>query len=109
MRDSSDKFTVVVGGRRCRCSSATEFLSRRICHIHCIDATTDELRLEIGDAGGLFGSGLSVTGGGDISIEAGNQANFKSICAGLWNWERYESVLGELGEGVKIENRVDRP
>jgi hypothetical protein len=46
VRDSCDEFTFVVGGRRYRCP---EFLSPRVCHLHCSDPTIDEITLEVDD------------------------------------------------------------
>jgi hypothetical protein len=61
VRDSIDDFTFIVSRRRYWCpSSVAEFLSPRVYHLHCIDATIDELRLEVRDPDKVFQLVLNV-------------------------------------------------
>jgi hypothetical protein len=61
LEDSRHDFTFIVGGGRYRClPSAAQFLSPRVRSLHSIDATIDEIAIDVDDATGLFGAILDV-------------------------------------------------
>jgi hypothetical protein len=109
MKDSYEEFTFFIDGRRYRCPSlVAEFLSPRVCHLHCSDPTIDEIMLEVEDRGELFGLVLEAARGGGITINSGNRLMCGMICAALWNSELCASVLRENGEAITMVNVLDR-
>jgi hypothetical protein len=109
VRDWSDEFTFIIGDHRCRCpSSVAQFLSPRVSELQSIDATISELRLEVEDRDGLFGSVLEAAAGDRIAVDSAHRRTFAEICAALWNSELYRFVDPELGDEVTMENVVDR-
>jgi hypothetical protein len=107
IRDSSDGFTFVLGSRRYRCpSSVAQFLSPRVCHLHWIDATIDELGLEVYDRDELFRSVLEAARGGSIALDSAHRRTFASIFAALWDSELCECVLGGRMAMEKVVNRL---
>jgi hypothetical protein len=105
----SDDFSFIVGDHRYRCqSSIAQFLSPRVSKLHSIDATINELRLEVEDRDELFGSVLKSAGGSSIAVDSAQRRTFAEICGALWNSELYESVCGQLIDEVTMENIVDR-
>jgi hypothetical protein len=109
VRDWSDDFTFIVGGHHYRCpSSGAQFLSPRVSELGCIDATISEMRLEVEDRDGLFGSVLEAAAGDRIAVHSVHRRTFTDICTALWNSELYQCVYPELADEVTMENVVDR-
>jgi hypothetical protein len=98
VRDWSDDFTSIIGDRRYQCrSSVAQFLSPLVSKLHTIDAAISELRLEIEDPDGLFGSVLEAAGGGSIAVDSAHRRTFEAICAALGKSELSQSVCPERG------------
>jgi hypothetical protein len=53
--------------------------------LHLIDATISDLRLEVEDPDGLFGSVLEAARGGAIAVDLAHRLTFMAIWAALWN------------------------
>jgi hypothetical protein len=73
-----------------------------------IDATISELRVEVENGEELFDSVLEAAGGGGTALDLARRQTCEGICAALWNSELYESVCGQLGDEVTMENVIDR-
>jgi hypothetical protein len=73
-----------------------------------IDATISELKLEVEDGDGLFGSVLKAVGSSSIAVDSAHRRTFARICPALCNSELYRSVYDELGDEVTMEDVVDR-
>jgi hypothetical protein len=109
IQDWSKEFTFVVGDHHYQCrSSVAQVLSPRVSNLHRIDATISELRLDVEDGGKFFGSVLEAVGGGIITVDSVQRPAFAAICAVLWNSEFSRDVFAEPGDGVTMENVVDR-
>jgi hypothetical protein len=48
-----------------------------------MDATISELRLEVEDGDGLFGSVLEAAKGGSIAVDSAHRRTFVAICTAL--------------------------
>jgi hypothetical protein len=67
----SEDLSFIVGDHRYRCpSSVAQFLSPRVSKLHSIDATINELRLEIEDRDELFGPVSESAGGSRIAVDS---------------------------------------
>jgi hypothetical protein len=73
----SDDFSFIVGDHRYRCQSyVARFLSPQVSMLHSIDATINELRLEVEDRDELFGSVLKSAGGSSIAVDSVHRRTF---------------------------------
>jgi hypothetical protein len=109
VRDSCDEFTFIVGGHRYPCSSSlAQFLSPRVAELHSVDDMIDEIRIGVEDPDELFGVVLEAVRGGSITVDSAYRLMFWAICTALWNLELYESICGQLGSEVMMENVIDR-
>jgi hypothetical protein len=109
IRDSYGDFTFIIGNHRYRCSlSLAQFLSPRVAKLHSVDDTVDEIRIGVEDPDELVGVVLEAARGDSITIDSAHRLMFLAICAVLWNSELYESIYGQLGSEVMMENVIDR-
>jgi hypothetical protein len=67
----SHDFMFIIGDHSYRRRSfLAQFLSPQVSKLHSIDATIDELRLEVEDGDELFGSVLEAAGSGNIGVDS---------------------------------------
>jgi hypothetical protein len=103
--EANDKFTLVVGGHAHACLSClAEFVSPRVSWLRSIDATIDELLLDVEHPSELFERVLTAAAGDSISVDLSDRTTFLSICGGLRNSEL--SALGRCD--LTVSNAVTR-
>jgi hypothetical protein len=109
VRDWSDDFTFIIGDHCYRCRSyVAQFLSPRVAKLHLIDATINQIRINVDDPDELFGSALNAAGSGRIAVDSAHRRTFAAVCAALWNPELWESICGQFGNDVMMKNVFDR-
>jgi hypothetical protein len=80
-------------------------LSPRVAKLHWIDATIDELMLEVEDGDKFFRPVLDFAGRSSIAVDSAHRRAFAGICFALWNSELYDSFCGQMDD---LEIVVDR-